>query len=69
MHMLGKIIRVMKMNYALLVCFDYIVIKQKSFGNVLADLTRHIVTLNAVYGRVLIGIFLLYLFVVAFDKA
>ena len=67
--MLGEIVRIVKMDYSLLVRLYYIVIKQKSFGNILAHFSRHIVALNTVYGRVLIGIFLLYFLIVTFNKA
>ena len=54
MHMLGKIIGVVKMNYSLFVSLDYIVVKQKPFCNILAYLACHIIALNAVYSGVLI---------------
>ena len=37
--------------------------------DVLAHFARHIIPLNAVHGRVFVGVLLLYLFVVTFDKA
>ena len=68
-HMLGKIIRIVKMDYTLLVSLHYFLRQQNAVCDILADLARHIIALHAVYGGVFIGVFLLYLFVVAFDKA
>ena len=68
-HMLGKVICIMKMDQTFFMCFDNLRIQQDTLGNILADLSCHIITLYAVYNRILIGIFLLYLFVVAFDQA
>ncbi len=42
--------------------------EQDPVCDVSADLSCHIVTLNAVYGRVLVGIFLLDFLVVTFNK-
>ena len=56
--MLGKIIGVMEMDNAFLVSLHHFLGKQKPLGNVLADLTGHIVPLDAVHYRVFIGIFL-----------
>ena len=64
--MLGKIIRIMKMNDPLLMCFYNIFRQQKTSGNVFADFTGHIISLYTVYGRIFIGIFLFYLFIIAF---
>ena len=69
MHMLCKIISVVEMYDSLLVSLHNIIIKQKSLGDILADLACHIVSLYAVHGRVLIGVFLLYFLVITFDKA
>ena len=43
--------------------------QQETLGNVLADFACHIIALHAVYGRVFIGIFLLYFFVIALNQA
>ena len=67
-HMLSKIIRIMEVDYALLVSFYNILREQQSLCKVTADLACHIVTLNAVDCRVLVGVFLLDLFIAALDK-
>ena len=64
-HVLCEIIGVMKVDYALVVSIHYIRRKQYPVCDITADLACHVVTLNAVYSRVLVGVFLLYLFVVA----
>ncbi len=69
MHMLCKIIRIMEVNDTLFMRFNYIHRKKKPSCKILADLACHIVTLNAVYSRVLVGVFLLCLFIITFDKA
>ena len=67
--MLGKIIRVVEMDNSLLVRLNNVRIEKQALGNILAYLARHIVPLNAVDGRVLIGVFLLYFLVIALNKA
>ena len=67
-HMLSKIIRIMEVDYALLVSFYNILREQQSLCKVTADLACHIVTLNAVDCRVLVGVFLLDLLIAALDK-
>ena len=66
--MLSEIVGVVEVDKAFLVSLYYILGKKDSLGQILADFARHIVTLNRVYGRVLIGVFLLNLFVIALDK-
>ena len=39
------------------------------YFDILAHLTCHVVTLHAVYSRILVGVFLLYLLVIALKKA
>ena len=67
-HMLGKIIGIVKMDQALLVSLHNVGREQHSARQVAADLACHVVALYAVDGRVLVGIFLFYFFVVAFDQ-
>ena len=43
--------------------------QQQAVGQVLRDLTCHIVTLDAVDSRVFVGVFLLDFFVVALDQS
>ena len=47
---------------------DNILGKEQTGGDVLGYLARHVVALNAVDRRVLVGVFLLDFFVVAFDE-
>ena len=54
MHMLSKIISVMEMNYSLLMRFYNIRREQNTLCYILTDFARHIVALNAVYGRVFV---------------
>ena len=67
-HVLGVVVGVMEMNDAFLVGLHDLRGQQHTHGQVLADLAGHIVTLNAVDGGVLVGVFLLDLLVVAFDQ-
>ena len=69
MHMLCEIIGIVEMYQAFLISFNNISRKKNTSCNILADLACHIVTLNAVYNGVLVGIFLNYLFIVAFKKS
>ena len=68
MHMLGKIIGIMEMNDAFFVSLHNVLGKKEPAGDILADLAGHIISLYAVYYRVLIGIFLKHFFIVAFQK-
>ena len=69
MHMLSEIIGVVEMDYAGFVRVDDLFGQKNPLGDVLAHFARHIIPLNAVHGRVFVGVLLLYLFVVTFDKA
>ena len=67
--MLRVIVGVVEVDDALLVRLDDVLRQQDAVGDVAADLARHVVTLRAVDDRVLVGIFLLGLLVVALDQA
>ena len=56
------------MDNALLVGFNDIGRQEQTVRDITADLACHIVTLDAVYNRVLVGIFLHNFLVVAFEK-
>jgi len=56
MHVLSKIVRVMEMDDALLMGLNDIRRKQNPAGDILADFAGHIVALDAVDRRVLVGI-------------
>ena len=63
--MLCEIICIMKMYKSLLVCIYNICWKKKSFSNILADLSCHIISLYTINSRILIGILLLYFLIIA----
>ncbi len=67
-HMLRKVIRIMKMDNSLLVRIYNIFRQQKPFCDILAYLACHIISLHAVHGWIFIGIFLFYLFIIALKK-
>ena len=66
--MLCKIVGVMEVDDSLLIRLNNIFRKKKSSREILADFASHIVTLYAVDRRILVGIFLHNLFVVALDQ-
>ena len=68
-HMLGVIIRVMEVDDALIVGLHDVLGQQNAVGDVPADFTGHIVPLGGVHHRVLVGVLLLGLLVVALDEA
>ena len=68
-HMLGVIIGVVKMDDALLVRLNDILGQQQAVGDISGNLARHIIALRGVDDGVLVGVFLLGLFVVALDQA
>ena len=67
-HMLRKIIRIMEMDQALLMSLGNIIGYKETTGDILADLACHVVALNADNRGILVGIFLLYLFIIALNK-
>ena len=67
-HMLGKIVGIVEVDYALLIGLDNVGREQHSLCKVAAHLACHVVALNAVDSGVLVGIFLLNLLVVALDQ-
>ena len=68
-HVLGKVVGIVEVDQALIVCLDDLRVQQQAGGQVFGDLTSHIVTLDAVHGGVLVGVLLLDLFVLALDQA
>ena len=68
MHMLCKIIGIVKMDNALLMSMDNVLRQQKTLCDILADLSCHVVALYAVYRWIFVGIFLLNLFVITLQK-
>ena len=67
MHVLGKVVRIMEVNQALIVSIHNLLGQQHALGQVLGNLAGHIVALNGVDGRVLVGVLLLDLFVIALN--
>ena len=67
-HMLGIVIAVVEMDNTLTVCLHHIPGQQNTLTQIAADLTGHIVALGGVDHRVLVGVLLLGLFVVALDQ-
>ena len=68
-HVLGKVIGIVEVDQAFLMCLHDLWVQQQTGGQVLGDLTGHIVALHAVHGGVLVGVLLLDLFVLALDQA
>ena len=67
-HVLRKIIRVMKMDDSFLMRLYDLRWQKESSGDILADLTGHIISLYAVYSRILVGVLLFYFLVIAFQQ-
>ena len=68
-HMLRVIVGVVEVDDALLVRLDDVLRQQETARDVAADLAGHVVALRAVDDRILVGVFLLGLLVVALDEA
>ena len=60
---LSKIIGIMKMNDSFLMGSYDLLWKKHTAGKILAHFSSHIITLSRVDHRILIGVFLIYLFV------
>ena len=68
-HMLGKVVGVVEVDETLLMSLDDLGVQQQAGGQILGDLTGHVVALDAVDGGVLVGVLLLDFLVLALDKA
>ena len=68
-HVLRVIIRVVEVDDALLVRLNDVLRQQEAARDVAADFAGHVVALRAVDDRILVGVFLLGLLVVALDQA
>ena len=68
-HVLSIVVGIVEMNDTVFMSLDNIGWQKNSLGKVFGHLACHIVTLNTVDSGVFVGIFLLYLFVVALNKA
>ena len=67
-HVLGEVIGVVEMYDSLFVGIHDMLRQQKTFCNILADLSCHVISLDAVDCRILVGILLDDLLVVALQK-
>ena len=67
-HMLGIVVGVMEVDDTGIVGIHDLLGEQDAAGNILGDLAGHVVTLNRIDGRILIGVFLLDFLVVTFDQ-
>ena len=67
-HMLCIVIGIMEMNDPLFVSLYNILREEHPLGQVTAHLSRHIISLYTVDSRIFIGIFLLYILIVALDE-
>ena len=67
-HVLSKVIRIMEVDQALIMGVHDLLGQQHALGQVLGNLAGHIVALNGVDGRVLVGVLLLDLFVIALNQ-
>ena len=67
-HMLGIVIRIMEMDDPLTVRLHDVFRKEHPARQVLAHLAGHVISLHAVDRRILIGILLLHIFIVALDQ-
>ena len=67
-HVLGIVVGIVEVDDALLMRLDDLRRQQHTHRQVLADLAGHIVALDAVDGRVFVGVLLLDLLVVALDQ-
>ena len=68
MHVLGKIIGVVKVDYAVFMRFYDVFVEQKAFCNILAYFACHVIALDADDSGIFVGVFLFYFFVFAFKK-
>ena len=66
--MLGKIVQVMEMDDTFAMSFYYILGQKQAARNVFGNFAGHIVALNAIDGRILVGVFFFGFFAAAFDK-
>ena len=67
-HMLSVVVRVVEVDYALVVRVDDLFGEKYAVGKISADFARDIVALGRVHDRILVGIFLLRFLIVALDK-
>ena len=66
--MLGKIIRIMKMDDPFLMSLHDIRRQQETLRDILTHFARHIIALHAVDCRILIGILLFYFLIVTLQQ-
>ena len=69
MHMLRIVVSIMEVNDPFLIGIDNLLREQKTCRDITAYLSCHVVTLHAVDYRVLVGVLLLDLLIIAFNEA
>ena len=68
MHVLCIVVRIMEMYYSLLIRLHNLSRKKKPSCDILAHLSCHVISLNTVYSRILVGVLLLNLFIIIFNQ-
>ena len=68
MHPLNSIVRIMKVNQTLLMCFTNIFWKNQTIYNITAYFTSNIITLRSCNFRILVTVFLNYIFIYAINN-
>ena len=68
-HVLGEVVGVVEVDDTAVVGLDDLARQEHAHGEILGDLARHVVALDGIDGRVLIGVLLLHFLVVALDKS
>ncbi len=68
MHVLGKIVGIVKVDHAVVVGFHDVMGEQETAGDVLGHFAGHVVTLNGVDQGILVGVFLFDFLVVALQQ-
>ena len=66
--LLSKVIRIMEVDYSGIVSSGNLLRKKNSLCQILAYLSRHIISLSGVDDRILVGIFLLSLLIVKLNE-
>ena len=67
--MLGKVVQIVEVDDAFAVSFYYVLGQKQAAGNIFGNFAGHIVALDTIDGRVLVGVFFFSFFAAAFDKA
>ena len=68
-HVLREVVGIVEVDDAVVVRLDNLARQEHAHGEVLGDLARHVVALDGVDGRILVGVLLLHFLVIALDKS